>query len=44
MSKTWAIVLSIIGGLFLLGVIAIGGGVYWVYHNKDRWVLCLKPG
>lgn len=38
MSKTWAIVLSIIGGLFLLGIIAVTGVVYWVYHNKDRWV------
>jgi hypothetical protein len=38
MSKTWAIVLSIIGGLFLLGVIAVAGVVYWVYQNKDRWV------
>ena len=38
MSKTWAIVLSIIGGLFLLGIIAIGGIVYWVYQNKDKWV------
>jgi hypothetical protein len=38
MSKTWAIVLSIIGGLFLLGIIAAAGVVYWVYQNKDRWV------
>ena len=38
MSKTWVIVLSIIGGLFLLGIIAVGGVVYWVYQNKDRWV------
>lgn len=38
MSKTWAIVLSIIGGLFLLGLIAVAGVVYWVYQNKDRWV------
>jgi hypothetical protein len=38
MSKTWAIVLSIIGGLFLLGIIAIAGVVYYVYQNKDRWV------
>jgi hypothetical protein len=38
MSKTWAIVLSIIGGLFLLGIIAVAGVVYWVYQNKDRWV------
>ena len=42
MSKTWAIVLSIIGGLFLLGIIAVGGAVYWVYHNKDRWVQSAK--
>jgi hypothetical protein len=38
MSKTWAIVLSIIGGLLLLGIIAVAGVVYWVYHNKDRWI------
>ncbi len=38
MSKTWAIVLSIIGGLFLLGIIGVAGVVYWVYQNKDRWV------
>ena len=38
MSKTWAIVLSIIGGLFLLGLIAVAGVVYWVYQSKDRWV------
>jgi hypothetical protein len=38
MSKTWAIILSIIGGLFLLGIVAAGGIVYWVYQNKDRWV------
>ena len=38
MSKTWVIVLSIIGGLFLLGFIAVAGGVYWVYQNKDRLV------
>jgi hypothetical protein len=37
MSKTWVIVLSIIGGLFLLGLIAVAGVVYWVYQNKDRW-------
>jgi hypothetical protein len=42
MSKTWAIVLSIIGGLFLLGIIAVGGVVYWVYHNKDRWIQSAK--
>jgi hypothetical protein len=38
MSKTWAIVLSIIGGLFLLGIIAIAGVVYWVYQNKAKLV------
>jgi hypothetical protein len=38
MSKTWVIVLSIIGGLFLLGLIAVAGVVYWVYQSKDRWV------
>src|SRR5215475_6410295 len=38
MSKVWVIVLSIIGGLFLLAVIAIGGIVYWVSQNKDRWI------
>ena len=38
MSKTWAIVLSIIGGLFLLGIIAIAGVVYWVYQNKGKLV------
>lgn len=38
MSKTVAIVLSIIGGLFLLGIIIVGGVVFWVYQNKDRLV------
>jgi hypothetical protein len=38
MSKTLTIVLSIIGGLFLLVIIAVGGVVYWVYQNKDEWV------
>jgi hypothetical protein len=38
MSKTWAIVLSIIGGLFILGIIAVGGAVYWFYQNKGRLV------
>jgi hypothetical protein len=38
MSKPLTIVLSILGGLFLLGVIAVGGVVYWVYQNKDKWV------
>jgi hypothetical protein len=42
MSKTWAIVLSIIGGLFLLGLIAVAGVVYWVYQNKDRWVQSIE--
>ncbi|MGH9754639.1 MAG: hypothetical protein ACREA2_17825, partial [Blastocatellia bacterium] len=27
-----------IGGLFLLGIIAVGGIVYWVYQNKAKWV------
>jgi hypothetical protein len=38
MSKTVAIVLSIIGGLFLLAIIVVGGVVFWVYQNKDRLV------
>jgi len=38
MSKTLAIVLSIVGGLFLLGIIVIAGAVYWVYQNKDKLV------
>src|SRR5262249_48855723 len=38
MSKAWVIVLSIIGGLFLLAIIAVGGIVYWVYQNKDSWI------
>ena len=38
MSKPWAIVLSVIGGLFLLGVIAVGGIVYWVYKNGGKLV------
>ncbi|HKE02645.1 MAG TPA: hypothetical protein VKE91_01225 [Blastocatellia bacterium] len=38
MSKTWAIVLSIIGGIFLLAIIAVGGAVYWFYQNKDRLI------
>jgi hypothetical protein len=38
MSKTVAIVLSIIGGLFLLGIIIVGGVVFWIYQNKDRIV------
>lgn len=42
MSKTWVIVLSIIGGLFLIGIIAVGGIVYWVYQNKDQLVQSLE--
>ncbi|HEY6401976.1 MAG TPA: hypothetical protein VI479_11240 [Blastocatellia bacterium] len=38
MSKTVAIILSVIGGLFLLGIIVVGGFVYWVYQNKDKFV------
>jgi hypothetical protein len=38
MSKTVAIVLSIIGGLFLLGIIVVGGLVYWFYQNKGRLI------
>ncbi len=38
MSKAWIIVLSIIGGLILLAIIAIGGVVYWVSQNKDRLI------
>src|SRR5262245_51130372 len=38
MSRAWIIVLSIIGGLFLLMIIAVGGLVYWVSQNKDRWI------
>jgi hypothetical protein len=38
MSKTLAIILSVIGGLFLLGIIVVGGFVYWVYQNKDKFV------
>ena len=38
MSKNWAIVLSIIGGLFLLGLVAVAGVVYWVYQSKDKLV------
>lgn len=36
MSKTSAIILSVIGGLFLLGIIAVGGFFYWVYQNSAR--------
>jgi len=38
MSKTWGIVLSIIGGFILLAIIAVGGIAYWIYQNKDRWI------
>ena len=38
MSKTWVIVLSIIGGIFLLAIIAGAGLVYWVSQNKDKWL------
>lgn len=38
MSKTVAIILSVIGGLVLLGIIIVGGFAYWVYRNKDRFV------
>ncbi|MGE0131327.1 MAG: hypothetical protein AB7U82_24870 [Blastocatellales bacterium] len=38
MSKTWVIVLSIIGGLFLLAIIAGAGVIYWVSQNKDKWI------
>jgi hypothetical protein len=38
MSKPLTIVLSIIGGLFLLGIIAVGGAFYWVYQNKGKWI------
>src|SRR5262245_8946319 len=38
MSKTLTIVLSIIGGLFLLGIIAVGGAFFWLYQNKERLV------
>src|SRR6266545_4602188 len=38
MSKTWAIVLSIIGGLFLLAIVAIGVVGYWFYQNKGRLI------
>ncbi len=38
MSKAVIIVLSIIGGLILIAVIAVGGIFYWAYQNKDRLV------
>jgi hypothetical protein len=38
MSKTLAIVLSIVGGLFLLGIIAVGSGAYLVYKAKDKLI------
>src|SRR5215471_19629668 len=36
MSKVWVIVLSIIGGLFLLAIVIFGGAAYWFWQNKDR--------
>lgn len=38
MSKIWIVVLSIIGGLFLLAIIAGAGLIYWVSQNKDKWI------
>ncbi|MBO0859544.1 MAG: hypothetical protein J2P21_13880 [Chloracidobacterium sp.] len=38
MSKTLAIILSVIGGLFLLGLLVVGGFVYWFYHNKGKLI------
>ena len=38
MSKIWVIILSIIGGLFLLAVIVIGGVAYWFSQNKDKLI------
>jgi hypothetical protein len=38
MSKTVVIVLSVIGGLFLLGAIVVGGAAYWLYQNKGRLI------
>jgi hypothetical protein len=38
MSKTLAIILSIVGGLLLLGIIVGGGVIYWVYQNKGKLV------
>lgn len=42
MSKPLTIVLSIIGGLFFLGIIAVGGVVYWFYQNKERLVQSIE--
>lgn len=39
MSKTVAIILSIVGGLLLLGIIIVGGGIYWVYQNSGGRVV-----
>ena len=36
MSKVRVIVLSIIGGLFLLAIVIFGGAAYWFWQNKDR--------
>jgi len=38
MSKTWAMVLSIIGGLFLLAIVAVGVIGYWFYQNKGKLI------
>ncbi|MBO0725781.1 MAG: hypothetical protein J2P52_09295 [Blastocatellia bacterium] len=38
MSKTLAIILSVIGGLFLLGILVVGGFVYWFYQNKGKLI------
>jgi hypothetical protein len=38
MSKTVIIVLSIVGGLILVGALIVGGFSYWVYKNKDKFV------
>jgi hypothetical protein len=38
MSKTVVIALSVIGGLFLLAIIAVGGVAYWFYQNKERLI------
>jgi hypothetical protein len=42
MSKTVAIVLSIIGGLILLALIAVGGAGYWFYQNKEKLTQALE--
>jgi hypothetical protein len=38
MSKTLAIILSVIGGLFLLGLIVVGGFVYWFYQHNAKLI------